>query len=112
MKVAIQVFATGKFPRKLFIFDREVVLSALVRRSGHPAALLVRHAPYARAMGILFEFLWNQGKPLVIEGQTAASTASKTSARTVPETDQASQRISRNGRSARATASPNDPLKT
>lgn len=91
----------GELPFKLFIFDREVVLSALVRRSGHPAALLVRHAPYARAMSILFEFLWNQGKPLVIEGQTAAPTARKISAKSASKPEQPSQRISRNGRPAR-----------
>jgi sugar-specific transcriptional regulator TrmB len=88
----------GDLPYKLFIFDQEVVVATLVRRSGHPSALLVRNAAYAQSISVLFNFFWNQAKPLVIEDQKAASTASKKSARSAPKTDQASQRISRNGR--------------
>ncbi|MBA3832988.1 MAG: TrmB family transcriptional regulator [Chthoniobacterales bacterium] len=54
----------GELPYKLFVFDQEVVLSTLIRRGGHPAALLVRHAPFARSMSILFEVFWNQATPL------------------------------------------------
>jgi sugar-specific transcriptional regulator TrmB len=91
----------GDLPYKLFIFDQEVVVATLVRRSGHPSALLVRNAAYAQSISVLFNFFWNQAKPLVIEDQKAASTASKKSARSAPKTDQASQRISRNGRRSR-----------
>lgn len=54
----------GELPYKLVIFDSEVVLSTLVRRSGQPAALLIRHAPFARSMSILFNHFWEQAKPL------------------------------------------------
>src|SRR5207249_9754683 len=92
----------GELPFKLVIFDREVVFSTLVRRSGHPAALFVKHAPYARGMSILFEFFWNQSKPLVIEEQRVTTAASKASAKSAPKADQASQRISHNGRLGRS----------
>jgi sugar-specific transcriptional regulator TrmB len=87
----------GELPYKFFIYDQEVVLSTIVKRSGHPTALLVRHAPYARNMSILFNYFWNQSKPLVIEDLEATSAASKTSAASAPKID----RISRNGRSGR-----------
>ena len=63
----------GELPYKLFVFDQEVVLSTLVRRGGHPAALLVRHAPFARSMSILFEFFWNQAEPLTAQPAPAQS---------------------------------------
>jgi hypothetical protein len=58
----------GELPYKLIVFDREVVLSILVKRSGQPAALLVRHEPFARAMSILFDYFWQQAEPLVFDG--------------------------------------------
>ena len=88
----------GELPYKLFVFDQEVVVATLVRRSGHPSALLARHGPYARSMSILFNFFWNQAKPLVIEEQRAPSTARKTSVKSAPRTDHARERISHNGR--------------
>jgi sugar-specific transcriptional regulator TrmB len=88
----------GELPYKFVVFDQEIVVSTLVKRSSHPTALLVRHAPYARSMSILFNFFWNQAKPLVIEDQKAASRVSKTPAKSAPKADQGSQRISHNGR--------------
>jgi hypothetical protein len=84
----------GELPYKFFIYDQEIVLSTIVRRSGPPTALLVRHAPYARAMSILFNHFWNQSKPL---GEIA-STAKKASARSARKTEPISQRLSANGR--------------
>jgi len=54
----------GELPYKLVVFDEEVVLSTLVRRSGQPAALLVRHTPFAQSMSILFKYFWEQAEPL------------------------------------------------
>jgi sugar-specific transcriptional regulator TrmB len=85
----------GELPYKFFVFDDELVVSTLVWGDGRPTALLVRHPPYARSMSILFNFFWNQAKPLVIGDQEAAN---KTSAKSAPKADQASQRISHNGR--------------
>jgi HTH-type transcriptional regulator, sugar sensing transcriptional regulator len=62
----------GELPYKLAVFDKEVVLLTLARRIGHPAAMVVRNAPFARSMSILFDFFWNQAKPL-----TAAAPAEK-----------------------------------
>ena len=91
----------GDLPYKFVVFDQEVVISTIIRRSGHPTALLVRNVPYARGISILFDFFWNQAKPFVIKDQKAVSTASKTPAKSPPKTDHASQRISRNGRRGR-----------
>ena len=63
----------GELPYKLAVFDQEVVLLTLARRSGHPAAMLVRHAPFARSMSILFDFFWNQAKPLTPTAPPAES---------------------------------------
>jgi HTH-type transcriptional regulator, sugar sensing transcriptional regulator len=54
----------GELPYKLAVFDQEIVLVALARGGGPPAAMLVRNAPFARSMSILFEFFWNQSVPL------------------------------------------------
>ena len=72
----------GELPFKFWVFDKETVVSTLVRRSGQPTALLVRHAAYARGMSILFNFFWNQAKPL----SEIRSTARKTSAKSIPKT--------------------------
>jgi hypothetical protein len=54
----------GELPNKMVIFDREIVLTVLTRKTGHPASMLVRNAPFARSMSILFDFFWQQSKPL------------------------------------------------
>jgi len=87
----------GELPYKFFVFDQEIVVSTLVRRSGQPTALLVRHTPYARSMSILFNFFWNQAKPL----GAPRSTAKKTSAKPIVKTATLSRRISHNGRHSR-----------
>jgi sugar-specific transcriptional regulator TrmB len=84
----------GELPYKFWIFDQEIVASTLVRRNGQPTTLLVRHAPYARGMSILFNYFWNQAKPL---GDTP-STAKKKSAKSILKTGALSRRISHNGR--------------
>src|ERR1700730_283688 len=87
----------GELPYKFFVFDQEIVVSTLVRRSGQPTALLVRHTPYARSMSILFNFFWTQAKPL----GAPRSTAKKTSAKPIVKTATLSRRISHNGRHSR-----------
>jgi len=87
----------GELPYKFWIFDQEIVVSTLVKRTGHPIALLVRHAPYARSMSILFNVFWNQAKPL----REIPPTAKKAWAKSIPKTASLSQRISHNGRHGR-----------
>jgi sugar-specific transcriptional regulator TrmB len=88
----------GDLPYKFVVFDQEVVISTIIRRSGHPTALLVRNVPYARGISTLFEFFWNQAKPLRREALKTRRAPSKTSAKPAPKADDATPRISRNGR--------------
>jgi sugar-specific transcriptional regulator TrmB len=69
----------GELPYKLAVFDQEIVLLSLARRGGPPAAMLVRNAPFARSMSILFEFFWNQSMPL--SADAPAETAGRPSKR-------------------------------
>jgi sugar-specific transcriptional regulator TrmB len=68
----------GELPFKLSLFDREVVLTTLVRRTGQPAALLIRHAPFAQGMSILFDYFWNQAEPLKLHVPRRAAIAQPT----------------------------------
>jgi hypothetical protein len=63
----------GELPYKLAVFDQRAVLLTLAKRSGHPAAMLVRNAPFARSMSILFEFFWSQSKSLTPTAAPAKS---------------------------------------
>ena len=70
----------GELPHKLSIFDRELVLLTLVRRGGQSSAMFIRHAPFARSMGVLFDYFWQQAKPLtafVSANQTKKATAGR-----------------------------------
>ena len=87
----------GELPYKFIVFDEEVVVSTLVRRSGQPTALLVRHPPYAQSMSILFNYFWNQAKPL---GENR-STAKKTHGKSIAKPASLSRRVSNNGRPRR-----------
>ena len=69
----------GVLPNKIVIFDQEIVLTVLTRRVGHPAAMVVRNAPFAQSMSILFDFFWQQSKPLDTPA-LATSGSSKTNA--------------------------------
>jgi len=95
----VRVF-DGELPHKLAIFDSQTVLMPLIRPGEQAKTLLIRHPQLAQSLGFAFEFLWQQAKPLVIEDQKPASTASKTSPKSASKTDQASERISYNGRRA------------
>jgi sugar-specific transcriptional regulator TrmB len=55
----------GELPYKLAVFDQETVLLTLPKRSGQPmaaAAVLIRNAPFARSMSIVFDYFWNQAR--------------------------------------------------
>jgi hypothetical protein len=57
----------GDLLYKMAVFDQETVLLTLPRRSAHATAMatmVVRNAPFARSMSILFDFFWNQASPL------------------------------------------------
>jgi predicted DNA-binding transcriptional regulator len=57
----------GELPCKVWVADRELVMLTLARRSGQPSAMFIRHAPFARGMGVLFDYFWTQAEPLEIE---------------------------------------------
>jgi len=67
----------GELPNKLVVLDRQIVVVILVKPSGQSSALLVRHAPFARSMSILFEFFWNQATPLTAAPAPAHSARSR-----------------------------------
>lgn len=62
----------GELPYKLALSDTQVVLLTLVQRSGQSSALLVRHQPFAKSIGMLFDSLWQQAQPLIPESQIKA----------------------------------------
>jgi HTH-type transcriptional regulator, sugar sensing transcriptional regulator len=76
----------GELPYKLVIFDRQVVLLTLVRRNGQSSAMLVRHAPFVKSLGILFDYFWQQAKPLFPEAalSKAAARATRKAQRAIP----------------------------
>jgi len=57
----------GELPYKMVIYDRQAVLLTLVRPGGQPSAMFVRHAPFANSLGILFDYFWQQARPLTAE---------------------------------------------
>lgn len=71
----------GELPNKIGIFDQEVVLTALTRQTGHPASMLIRNAPFAQSMSILFDYFWQQSKPLTAPAAPAKSSTAKTRSR-------------------------------
>jgi sugar-specific transcriptional regulator TrmB len=74
----------GELPYKLAVFDQEVVLLTLARRSGGaPAAMVVRNSPFARSMSTLFDFFWQQAKPLSTSAMPIASKTGTSSRRRV-----------------------------
>jgi sugar-specific transcriptional regulator TrmB len=85
----------GELPYKLVIFDRQVVLLTLVRRNGQSSAMLVRHAPFVKSLGILFDYFWQQAKPLFPE---AALKKGKAAARATRKAQRAIPSSSHNGR--------------
>ena len=54
----------GELPYKLVVLDSQIVVLTLVKQSGQSSALLVRHAPFAKSMNILFESFWKEAAPL------------------------------------------------
>jgi HTH-type transcriptional regulator, sugar sensing transcriptional regulator len=62
----------GELPYKLVIFDRAVVLLTLVRRNGQSSAMLVRHEPFVKSLGILFDYFWQQAEVLVPRSRKVA----------------------------------------
>jgi hypothetical protein len=68
----------GELPYKLMVLDSQIVVLTLVKRSGQSSALLVKHAPFAKSMNILFDSFWNEAEPLTA---TAAPTRSAGSPR-------------------------------
>jgi hypothetical protein len=63
----------GELPYKLVVLDSQILVLTLVKQSGQSSALLVRHAPFAKSMNILFDSFWDQSKPLTPTGAPATS---------------------------------------
>ncbi len=89
----------GELPYKLVIFDRQVVLLTLVRRNGQSSAMLVRHEPFVKSLGILFDYFWQQAKPLFPEGAVEKTAAlSKAVTRATKRPHRVTPTSSHNGR--------------
>lgn len=54
----------GELPYKLVVLDSQIVVLTLVKQSGQSSALLMRHAPFAKSMNILFDSFWSAAEPL------------------------------------------------
>ena len=54
----------GELPYKLMVLDSQIVVLTLVKQSGQSSALLVRHAPFAKSMNLLFDSFWSAAEPL------------------------------------------------
>jgi sugar-specific transcriptional regulator TrmB len=85
----------GELPYKLVLCDREVVLLTLVRRSGQPSAMVVRHAPFAKSIGVLFDYFWQQAKPFDLEQRQTAPTRNGSPGHVGPNRDHALPRLRR-----------------
>ncbi len=59
----------GELPYKVALFDRQSILLPLVTASGTGKALFIKHVQLATGLGMLFEFLWEQAKPLALHGR-------------------------------------------
>ena len=57
----------GELPHKMAIFDQQIVLLPLIMPRDQTRTLVVRHPQLAQSLSLLFEFLWAQAKPLVLE---------------------------------------------
>lgn len=54
----------GALPYKLAVFDTEVVLLTLKVPGNQLRALLIRNEQLAKSLSMLFEFLWERGRPV------------------------------------------------
>jgi sugar-specific transcriptional regulator TrmB len=54
----------GKLPHKLVIFDSQIVLMPLFTPGEEMRALLIRNAQLAESLGLAFQFIWNQSRPV------------------------------------------------
>jgi sugar-specific transcriptional regulator TrmB len=53
-----------ELPHKLAIFDRQTVVMPLPLGSDQMRTLIIRHPQLAKSLGLAFEFLWSQAKPI------------------------------------------------
>jgi hypothetical protein len=88
----------GELPYKLSLFDRELVLFFLARRSGPASAMFIRHALFARSTGVLFDYFWHQAKPLLLKEQKTDRASTKTPVERALNTGHPDDRVSPNGR--------------
>lgn len=87
----------GELPHKLAIFDSKIVLMPLILPGEQTKTILIRHPQLAQTLGLAFEFLWQQSKPLLIEEQKPISKSNKKSIKAAPKLDRRRLAIDRNG---------------
>jgi sugar-specific transcriptional regulator TrmB len=90
----------GELPYKMSLFDRELVLFFLARRSGAASSMFIRHALFARSTGILFDYFWQQAEPLTAETgkELRAASMTKTSDQLAAKGEPPARLLSQNGR--------------
>jgi sugar-specific transcriptional regulator TrmB len=89
----------GDLPYKLMVFDRQTVLLTLVQHGGQSSAMLVRHHAFANSLGILFDYFWQQSKPLSFPSRVKKHEAATVKApdQTRKKTDRVISRLAHNG---------------
>ena len=80
----------GNLPHKLALFDRQSAFVALTMPGDQMRTVFISHPELAGSLGMLFDSLWERGKPLDLEKRQTASTLSNAPS--------PSPQISRNGR--------------
>jgi hypothetical protein len=83
------------------IFDRRIVMVPLIMPDAKTRALVIQHPQLAKSLTLLFEFLWAQAVPLVIEDEQPAPAVAKDSIKSARKPDHSTGRINRNGRRGR-----------
>jgi sugar-specific transcriptional regulator TrmB len=75
----------GELPHKLAIFDQQIVLLPLIMPHNQTRTLVIQHPQLAQSLTLLFEFLWAQAMPLVLEpeGKTSTPVGPKQTKKTV-----------------------------
>lgn len=79
----------GELPHKLAIFDGQTILMPLVTPSGQGRTLSIRNPQLAMSLGMLFDFLWEKGKPLSAPTATVTRTLRKSPVRKVTHSEPA-----------------------
>ena len=77
----------GDLPYKLALFDRQCLLLPLVTSDGNGKALFIKHVQLATGLGMLFDYLWNDARPILLEGPKRSARGTHRSAKKNGERD-------------------------